>query len=71
MCCCSLDVLQVEKGSVIFVITLSGTDSTSAGANLTILISQLQQDVSQQKFWSLPENVHYTYMYVYFALNLH
>ena len=37
---------QVLEGSVVVVLTLVDTNSTTEGANVTILIGQITQDVS-------------------------
>ena len=37
--------MKFEKGSVIVIITVNDTDSDTAGANITVLVAQLEQDV--------------------------
>ena len=38
-------MLQVIEGSVIIIVTLAESNSTTTGANLTVLVGQVEQDV--------------------------
>lgn len=40
----------MKEGSVIVIVTLSDSQNSSSGANITILIGQLQQDVKLKNY---------------------
>ena len=42
----TLPSLQVEPGSIIVVLTLVDSNTNTEGANITILVGQITQDVS-------------------------
>lgn len=49
-CSVVLVCFQVRPGSVIVTVDITGSGDQSSGANVTILVLQLQQDVSASSY---------------------